>query len=186
MHRQITDNPIWDTGEPFDMAHAWVDLLLCVNHADREKIVSGKKIVVKRGEVFASESFFANRWHWSRGRVRRFFAAIETARMAIISRTSDGTRIYLVNYSNYQNGRTANGTANGTADDTRVFPVNYSNSRCGRTANGTANGTADGTQYKNIKNNKNNIKRSFQNFEMSNTDWNGLAEQIINKTSPPE
>ena len=159
VYRQITESAIWDTGEPFDYAHAWIDLLLCVNHADRSKVVSGNMITVKRGEIFASDTFFANRWHWSRGKVRRFFANIEADRMVNVKRTTNGTRVFVVNYDNFQGGRTTNGTTDGTTD---------------------------GTQYKNVKNIKNNIKRSFQNFEMSNTDWNGLAEQIINKTSPPE
>lgn len=164
MHRQITESAIWDTGEPFDMAHAWIDLLLCVNHSDRMKVVFGNAVKVRRGEIFASETFFANRWHWSRGKVRRFFANIEADNMVTLKRTTNGTRVFVVNYSNFQGGRTTNGTGDGTTD-----------------------GTTDGTQYKNVKNIKNERnKRSFQNFEMSNTDWNGLAEQIINKTSPPE
>lgn len=159
LHRQITESAIWDTGEPFDMAHAWIDLLLCVNHADRSKVVSGNMIKVKRGEIFASDTFFANRWHWSRGKVRRFFANIEADRMVNVKRTTNGTRVFVVNYDNFQGGRTTNGTTDGTTD---------------------------GTQYKNIKNVKNNISRSVQNFKRTGTDWNDLAEQIINKTSPPE
>lgn len=164
LHRQIKDSAIWDTGEPFDMAHAWIDLILCANHADREKIISGRLITVRRGEVFASESFFATRWHWSRGRVRRFFAAIEAANMANIKRTPDGTRVFLVNYSNFQGGRTANGTGDGTA-----------------------NGTADGTQYKNVKNYKNDKKtlpfRTVQNFKHSDADYDDLAYQIMKHDS---
>ena len=159
VYRQITESAIWDTGEPFDYAHAWIDLLLCVNHADRSKVVSGNMIIVKRGEIFASDTFFANRWHWSRGKVRRFFANIEADRMVNVKRTTNGTRVFVVNYDNFQGGRTTNGTTDGTTD---------------------------GTQYKNIKNVKNNIKRSFQNFKRTETDWDDLAEQIINKTSPPE
>lgn len=159
LHRQITESAIWDTGEPFDMAHAWIDLLLCVNHSDHSKVVSGNMITVKRGEIFASDMFFANRWHWSRGKVRRFFANIEADRMVNVKRTTNGTTIFVVNYDNFQGGRTTNGTGDGTTD-----------------------GTTDGTQYKNVKNIKNERnKRSFQNFETSNTDWNGLAEQIIDK-----
>ena len=154
VYRQITESAIWDTGEPFDYAHAWIDLLLCVNHADRSKVVSGNMIIVKRGEIFASDTFFANRWHWSRGKVRRFFANIEADRMVNVKRTTNGTRVFVVNYDNFQGGRTTNDTTNGTTD---------------------------GTQYKNVKNLKNNISRSIQNFRMTGTDWNDLAEQIIDK-----
>lgn len=158
LHRQIQESSIWDNGEPFDMAHAWIDLLLCANHDRRERIIQGNVVVVYRGEIFASETFFANRWHWSRGKVRRFFANIEAANMVTLKRTPNGTRVFIVNYSNFQGTRTTDGTADGTTD-----------------------GTTDGTEYKNYKNYKNvkNTSRTFQNFQMSSTDWNGLAEQII-------
>lgn len=136
LHRQIQDSALWDDGSPFDKAHAWIDLLLCVNHADREKIVRGEIVKIRQGEIFTSDNFLANRWHWSRNRVRRHLDVLERNNMVTVKRTADGTYINVVNYAKYQLGRTTNGTGNGTTD-------------------GTSDGTTDGTQYKNYKNYKN-------------------------------
>ena len=140
LYRQIQDSALWDDGEPFDKAHAWIDLLLCVNHADRQKMIAGEIVTVKQGEMFTSDKFLANRWHWSRNRVRRFLETIERNNMIYVKRTPNGTWLNVVNYAKYQGQRTTNGTGYDTTDGT---------------TNGTADGTTDGTQYKNIKNIKN-------------------------------
>ena len=140
LYRQVQDSALWDDGEPFDKAHAWIDLLLCVNHTDRQKMIAGEIVTVRQGEMFTSDKFLANRWHWSRNRVRRFLEVIERNNMIYMKRTTNGTWINVVNYAKYQGQRTANGTGYGTADGT---------------SNGTPDGTTDGTQYKNINNYKN-------------------------------
>ena len=86
---------------------------------------------VKRGSQFLSDKFLANRWHWSRNRVRRFLAALEAANMVTVKRTSDGTWVNIVNYSKFQDARTSNGTGSDTT-----------------------NGTTNGTQLKKNKKNQ--------------------------------
>ena len=135
--RQITRSAIWDDGTPFDKAHAWIDLLMYVNWADGERMFDDQLITVKRGSQFTSDQFLANRWHWSRGRVRRYLAILEAANMITVKRTPNGTWINVVNYSKFQGGRTGNGTGDGTSND-------------------TSNGTTNGTQLK--KNNRRTIE----------------------------
>lgn len=149
LHRQITENVLWQDVEPFDKRSAWIDLLLMVNHEDREIIVNGKIMVVQRGQTLTSEVKLAERWRWSRNRVRRFIAAMEAAKMLTVKRTGYGTWLNVVNYVFFQGVRTGNGTGNDTADDT---------------AHGTADDTAVGTQTRSNKNYKNfkNDKREGQ------------------------
>lgn len=135
LDRKIVDSAIWDDGSPYDKAHAWMDLLLYVSYADNERMIRNKIIKIKRGSQFVSDQFLANRWHWSRNRVRRFLAALEAANMLQVKRTPDGTCINVVNYSKFQGRRTANGTADGTTD-----------------------GTTDGTQLKKDKKDKEYIR----------------------------
>lgn len=116
--RQITESAIWDDGTPFDKAHAWIDLLMYVNWADAERPIRGEIIKVKRGSQFTSDKFLANRWHWSRNRVRRFLDTLERAGMVTVHRTSIGTYINVVNYSKFQDKRTSNRTGNGTSSGT--------------------------------------------------------------------
>lgn len=135
LDRQIIDSSIWDDGEPFDSAHAWIDLLLYVNWKDNDRIIRKKIVKVKRGSQFLSDQFLANRWHWSRNRVRRYIQMLENAGMITVNRTADGTYINVVNYAKFQDRQTADGTTNDTTD-------------------GTTGDTTDGTQSKNNKKNK--------------------------------
>lgn len=118
LHRQIQDSALWDDGTPFDKAHAWIDLLLCVNHSDRKRIIGGEIIGVRQGEMFMSDQFLANRWHWSRDKVRRFLSTIEQDNMITLKRTTVGTWLNVVNYSKFQGSRTTNNTTNNTTVDT--------------------------------------------------------------------
>lgn len=140
LHRQIQDSALWDDGKPFDRRSAWIDLLLCVNHADRKRIVAGEIIGVKQGEMFTSDQFLANRWHWSRDKVRRFLSAIEQDNMITLKRTTVGTWINVVNYSKFQGERTTNNTTIDTTNDT---------------TNNTANDTTDSHNTRMYKNEKN-------------------------------
>ena len=134
--RKIVNSAIWDDGTPYDRAHAWLDLLMYVNYLDGEKLVGEKIRKVKRGSTFASDQFFANRWHWSRARVRRFFDMLKAANMISVRRSPYGTWINVVNYAKYQDKQTAN--------DTRVDTTND-------TSNDTTDDTANDTQLKKEK-----------------------------------
>ena len=116
--RKIVNSAIWDDGEPFDKAHAWIDLLLYVNFKESERIVRNKIVRVKRGSQFVSDKFLANRWHWSRSRVRRYIEMLENAKMITVNRTADGTYINVVNYGKFQDWRTPDETADDTTGDT--------------------------------------------------------------------
>jgi len=139
LDRQIVDSAIWDNGEPFDVAHAWIDLLLLVNYTDGQRMIKEKFYNVPRGSQIVSDNFLANRWHWSRNRVRRFLESLEANNMVTLKRTTNGTWLNVVNYAKFQDRRTTNGTANGTSDDT---------------TDDTTDGTSDGTQEKKNKKNK--------------------------------
>ena len=117
LHRQIQDNPIWLSPEPFDRRSAWIDLLLMANHEERVIILkNGKTQVIKAGQLFTSLDHLANRWHWSRNRVRRYLALISAQGMCTLSGTPSGTLLTLIKYGDFQHGRHTDGQANGQAD----------------------------------------------------------------------
>lgn len=124
LYRSSFDTALYNC-EAFGKFHAWIDLLLLANHQDRHINVRGIMVPVKRGQVLASEEFLADRWKWSRGKVRRFLQYLEqqTVQQIVQHKNNICTVISITNYSIYQ----GNGTADGTAD-------------------GTTNGTADGQQ----------------------------------------
>ena len=64
--------------EPFTRGQAWVDLLMLTNHADGHIRKRGIPIEVHRGELGWSEEALAERWKWSRGKVRRFLQELSS------------------------------------------------------------------------------------------------------------
>lgn len=137
LHRKLTDNWIWQDPEKLK---AWIDILLMVNHEDKEVLANnGKVITVKSGQKLTSIVQLADRWGWSRHRVYRFLALLKANNMCNTNGTANGTLITVVNWAFYQLDGTSNGTAVGTPDSTAV-------------------GTSVGTQTRMNKNDKNNKK----------------------------
>ena len=102
MHRKIRDTQIWDDKEPFDRRSAWMDLVMMVNHEDKEIIFNGKPFTVKRGQRITSIRGLAERWHWSVNRTKRYLVLLEQLEMIHTDRNTHRTLLTLVNYGFYQ------------------------------------------------------------------------------------
>jgi len=115
LHRRIMNNPDW-LAEPFTRAQAWIDLLLLANHDTGHIRKRGILIEVKRGQVGYSEEALAQRWRWSRGKVRRFFRDLieksQISRNPVQQNSRLISLITITNYDIYQSHSTTNGTTN--------------------------------------------------------------------------
>lgn len=129
LHRQSVDNPLYHS-EPFDKWHAWTDLLLMVNHEQKQFISKGQLITLEPGQMVTSAAILAERWQWSTNKVRRYFRLLVGTGMCNIVGTPNGTTITVVNWAKYQSEGQAYGIGNGTT---------------GGVADGTTDGVADGT-----------------------------------------
>jgi hypothetical protein len=125
LHRRLTHNPIW-TQEPFTRGQAWVDLLLLANHAEKYIRVRGRRVPVKRGQVGWSEVKLAERWQWSRGKVRRFLKELKMDQQIEQQKNNATTLITIINYDAYQSDGTVDETADGQQTvqqtDSRRYP----------------------------------------------------------------
>lgn len=163
LHRKLQESWVWKD-KPFARGQAWIDLLFIVNYTDGKTSISGKPVLIQRGQIHTSVSKLAARWGWDRKKVMRFLDVLESDHMIVQKRTSDGTTITIVNYEVYQ----TNGTTDGTTD-------------------GTALGTSDGTQYKNIKKERikeKNIKKKsplnrFNDFVQRDINFNELESEFL-------
>jgi hypothetical protein len=117
LHRKILGNELWDE-KPFDKAHAWVDMLLLANFRDSSFWVRHQEVKVNRGQMAWSEVSLADRWGWSRGKVRRFLHWLETAHQIAQHKSNLTSLITIVKYEEYQGRDTADKTANRTTDGT--------------------------------------------------------------------
>ena len=106
LYRDIRGHWIWS--DP-DYLRAWVDLLMMVNHEDKQLLFNKKLITVKRGSRITSIRKLAERWGWSRGRVARFLDMLEQDHMIATRRTTQKTLINVINYSFYQSEKPKRG-----------------------------------------------------------------------------
>ncbi|MDX9896334.1 MAG: hypothetical protein RBS34_12850 [Desulfofustis sp.] len=161
LHRKIALNDLWFK-EPFSKGQAWVDLLLIAEHEPRVVKKNGIQVPLERGDIGLDERSLAERWMWSRGKVRRFIA--ELWEMGMVERakrcsTKVCNCISVVNYNLYQdNGAKENGTKFGTRVGTkfgtRFEPNNDTNEtekkeseNDGLVVNEDKNGTRIGTTF---------------------------------------
>jgi len=70
-------------------------------------------VEIPRGACGWSENELAERWQWSRGKVRRFLGELETVQQIVQQKNNVTSCIHVVNYERYQTDGTANGTADG-------------------------------------------------------------------------
>ena len=117
LYRQLQQNPIWQSSEPFNRRDAWIDLLLLANHEERAIIVNGKKKIINEGQHWTSYRALAQRWHWSYEKVRRYFALLDELDMAHVTVTPNGSLVTLVNYSFFQGGRVTKRDTDDRTDD---------------------------------------------------------------------
>lgn len=116
LHRQIMDNWLWTSSEPFDQRSAWIDLLLLAYHEDTKRVWRGELKEYKRGTVNVSLTFLAKRWRWSWRRVKRFLKMLEDDGMITQNVTARNTAIFLTNYDEFQGKRRADVRPDVTAD----------------------------------------------------------------------
>ena len=104
VYRDVWDHWVWNQ-KPFDMAHAWIDLIMLANHEDKVINFNGYPLSIKRGQHMTSFTILAERWGWSRSKVRRFISALESQQMIDTKRNTSETLLTLVNYGVYQDVR---------------------------------------------------------------------------------
>lgn len=98
--------------KPFSKGLAWIDLLMLADYYDHSKLWRGRTEEFKRGDVNRSITFLAERWGWSRNKVKRFLNDLETDGMVTVKGTTRRTVITIVNYGVYQGRRSNDGPTN--------------------------------------------------------------------------
>ena len=117
LYRSIRDSWIWEK-KPFDPARAWIDLILDANHDDGKVFTGSSLMKIKRGQDWVSVRSLAERWGWSKDRVRKFLKTLESDSMIRINTTPFGTLLTIVKYGDFQGCGDAKGTQKGHKRDT--------------------------------------------------------------------
>lgn len=103
LHRKIQRHWLWETEKPFDKRSAWIDILLLVNHEPCKIFFNNEIVNVNIGEHITSEVKLAERWGWSRTKVRTYLDLLEQDKMIKnIKDNGKRTRLRVLNYGDYQ------------------------------------------------------------------------------------
>lgn len=141
LHRSVCESFLWSE-KPFTKGQAWVDLLLLANHSDKDEIIKGVVVHIKRGQLLRSRQFFAERWGWNVKTVDGYLKTLKTQKMVDTKGTPQGTLITLEKYGIYQSvgdaTRTPKRTVERTAERTRT--INYK--ECKRNSKDTLKGVS--------------------------------------------
>lgn len=137
IYRSLKDNIIWDSDEPFDARSAWVDILLSVNHEQKDLKVGCSIVTIHAGQMWTSHLKLARNWHWTKKRVIRYLDFLKKAGMIVTDSGSNGTLLTVVNWAFFNNVGTTRDTTDDTTHDT---------------AGDTTRDPAGGTQTININN----------------------------------
>ncbi|HHL0345350.1 TPA: DnaD domain protein [Listeria monocytogenes] len=120
IYRSLQEHWIWENEKYLKW---WLDLLLLANHQDRDILINGELITIKRGQKHTSELWLSNRWNADRKQVRKFLELLKKNDMITITKSRQkGTTYEISNYNDFQDIseeiRTTKGTTIDTTEDT--------------------------------------------------------------------
>lgn len=102
LHRKVRDcELIWDD-KPYSRGQAWVDLLMLVNHEEKEILFDGSYYKIGRGERITSIRKLSEAWGWSRTKTTKFLNELKKAKMIDVKSDTKKTLITVINYDLYQ------------------------------------------------------------------------------------
>lgn len=100
LYRQIQEHWLWED-KPFSSGQAWIDLLMLANHAEKKVLIGKELVTVPPGSLISSEPKLAERWGWSRTKVRKFLTLLQEDKMLVKETDNKKTTLTLVNYEVY-------------------------------------------------------------------------------------
>lgn len=106
LHREIQSTELAEE-KPYCRLMAWIDLLLATNATPGTKFVRGNVVNIPTGCCGLSERKLAERWGWSKGKVRNFLNFLELkGQIKRPQKSKLTTLIYIVNWQKYQEKKT--------------------------------------------------------------------------------
>ena len=94
-HRSLLDHWLWDD-KPFSKGQAWIDILMLANHADKKTVLGNDLINIERGSFITSDLKLADRWGWSKTKVRSFLSLLESDKMIVKKSDRKKTTVTIV------------------------------------------------------------------------------------------
>lgn len=104
-YRSLMNHWVWQD-KVYSRGQAWIEMTMLANHAEQKVALGNDLVSVERGSFITSELKLADRWGWSKTKVRAFLALLENDNMIVKKTDRKKTTITIVNYSLYQESQT--------------------------------------------------------------------------------
>lgn len=105
LNRRVFEHQFWCEDREYSRFEAWIDLIQMARFEDTEgkKMIRGRLMKWKRGQLPASIGFLSSRWKWTDKRVRTYLALLESEKMITkdIAKGNPTTTITICNYDHY-------------------------------------------------------------------------------------
>lgn len=107
--RKFFHGDLWKEGREFSRAEAWLYMIASASYAPEAKLIEGRCVNLRRGELAASQRYLAQKWTWSKSKVARFLENL-TAAGRVRTRNEPGLNVItLCNYERFNGTRSATG-----------------------------------------------------------------------------
>lgn len=116
LHRSVWDHHLF-SGREFGELEAWLWMVSFAAWKPTKVRVGCKMVTLNRGDLSFSERFLAEKWQWSKTRVHRFLALLESENMIALNSDHGLNQITICNYDKYQAPWTDERTINGPETD---------------------------------------------------------------------
>jgi hypothetical protein len=117
MERGWQDNEFFENAE-YSERDAWCWMIGEAVWEDRNILVRGNYISLKRGQLYSAVRFMADKFKWSTNRVLRFLKRLENDRKIVKETETGQNLITICNYEEYQNQRKLTETRTETPTET--------------------------------------------------------------------
>ena len=101
LQRGWLDHPMFGR-QPFCKRAAWAWLLEQASWKPRKTSIRDQVILLRRGQLVASQRYCATAWKWNRGKVQRFLKTLQSAGAIEPTIVCGETVITICNYDKYQ------------------------------------------------------------------------------------
>jgi len=104
--------------KPYCRLAAWADLIALAAWQDHRISSRGIFVDVRRGQLWTTLRWLADRWGWDKNKVHRFIVQLSADGMIVENRDAErdtrGTLLTIINYERYQSEQSTGGTDSGT------------------------------------------------------------------------
>lgn len=109
--RELFDHPAF-APDPYSEREAWAWMIAAAAWKPSKVRVGRKVFNLRRGQLVFAERFLADKWGWTKSKVRRFLQRLskncdESGPMVNLTADREATLITICNYDKYQSPRTA-------------------------------------------------------------------------------